>query len=99
MCEILLTDSFRKRSIKGVLSKIKGKMMMVKSICDNLNVDNRDEIENIFKLYEINMDIEQHDVQFASEMIQDICEEFKDVKNVELVFKRFLFILLNPKKT
>lgn len=90
-------DSFRKRSIKGMLSKIKGKMMMVKSICDNLNVDNRDEIENIFKLYEINMDIEQNDVQFASEMIQDICEEFKDVKNVELVFKRFLFILLNPK--
>jgi len=97
MCEILLTDSFRKRSIKG--SKIKGKMMMVKSICDNLNVDNRDEIENICKLYEINMDIEQNDVQFASEMIQDICEEFKDVKNVDLVFKRFLFILLNPKNT
>ena len=73
--------------------------MIAKSICDNLNVDNRDEIENIFKLYEINMDIEQNDVQFASEMIQDICEEFKDVKNVELVFKRFLFVLLNPKNT
>jgi hypothetical protein len=92
---------FRKISIKGCEVYIYQKISMVDDMWDDIyiNIDNKDEIQNIFKSYEINFDIEQKDVHFASEMIQDICEEYQHLNNVDLVFKRFLFILLNEKKS
>ena len=63
--------------------------------CIYRNVENKCEIEHILGLYEIKWEVEQKDAQFASEMLEDICEEYQHVENIRLVVNRFLFAMFN----
>ena len=63
--------------------------------CIYRNVENKSEIEHILGLYEIKWEVEQKDAQFASEMLEDICEEYQHVENIRLVVNRFLFAMFN----